>query len=327
MNYMEKKKVLFFGLGSIGKKHLNILIENYDFDLYAFRSDKGNPVKSVENIYDFDEAININPDIVFITNPPHLHIKTALSCLKAGIKNYFIEKPLSHSTEDLDIFQAECKKLNAYIYLGFDMRHTQVFKRLKELASERINELFYCYSLCSSYMPKWRPGRDYRKLYSSFKEQGGGVILDLAHEFDYNEGLFGKIISIKGIYGKISNLEIESEDFCDVSVQFQNKITCIIHLDYFSPYEERYIKMYTPTELIIGDFINKKVKIININGEKNDESFNYDGNSVFKDQMSFFLNKVEIGKHNFEYIKDAKELQEKMIKFKNNTLMIKRNSK
>ena len=66
---VEKLKVLFFGLGSIGTKHLSILQRDYDFDLYAYRSRENPPVPDIKNIYALEKALEINPDIVFITNP------------------------------------------------------------------------------------------------------------------------------------------------------------------------------------------------------------------------------------------------------------------
>ncbi|MFX1494064.1 MAG: Gfo/Idh/MocA family protein, partial [Promethearchaeota archaeon] len=187
------RKILFFGLGSIGTRHLTLLKKNYNYEIYAYRTNKDNPNKNVINIYDLDDALHSNPDIVFITNPTYLHINTALSCLKAGMKNFFIEKPLSHSLEKLDIFEEEVKKSGALVYVGYVMRHHPMIKYLKKLIEEKSEGIFYSQTRSSSFLPKWRPGVDYRKSYSSKREQGGGVILDLSHEFDYNQFLFGKI--------------------------------------------------------------------------------------------------------------------------------------
>ena len=255
------KSILFFGLGSIGTRHLRLLKKNFNYKIYAFRTNRDKANANVINIYDLDEALRIKPDIVFITNPTYLHITTALTCLKAGIKYFFIEKPLSHTLEKLDVFTEEVKKSGALVYVGYVMRHHPMIKYLKKLIEERIGEIFYSQTKSSSFLPNWRPEIDYRKSYSSRRNEGGGVILDVSHEFDYNQYLFGRIESISGFYGKISNLEIDTEDFCDVFLKYENNIFASIHLDYFSKIDRRFIRILTFKEEILADLINKEIII------------------------------------------------------------------
>ncbi|MFW9947293.1 MAG: Gfo/Idh/MocA family protein [Candidatus Odinarchaeota archaeon] len=317
------RKILFFGLGSIGTRHLALLKKNYNYEIYAYRTNKDIPNKNVINIYDLDDALQSNPDIVFITNPTYLHIKTALSCLKAGMKNFFIEKPLSHSLEKLDIFEEEVKKSGALVYVGYVMRHHPMIKYLKKLIEEKSEEIFYSQTKSSSFLPKWRPGVDYRKSYSSKREQGGGVILDLSHEFDYNQFLFGKIHSISGVYGKLSNLEIDSEDFCDVFLKFESNILATIHLDYFSNIDKRLIRILTFKEEILADLINKEIIIGSSQGIKK-KKFNFEINNIFEEQLKYFIDGVENQSKEIDNLKETKELLEKILEFKNKNKMITR---
>jgi len=315
------RKILFFGLGSIGTRHLRLLTKNYNHEIYAYRTNREVSNDFVKNIYDLDEALQINPDIVFITNPTYLHISTALSCLRAGIKNFFIEKPLSHSLEKLDIFAEEVKKSGALVYVGYVMRHHPMIKYLKKLMEETNEEIFYSQTKSSSFLPKWRPGVDYRKVYSSKRKQGGGVILDLSHEFDYNQYLFGKINSISGVYGKVSNLEIDAEDFCDVFLKFENKTFATIHLDYFSNTDKRLIRILTFKEEILADLINKEITIYSDQGIKK-KKFNFEINDIFEEQLKYFLDGVENQSKEIDNLKETKELLEKILGFKNKNKMI-----
>ena len=46
--------------------------------------------------------------------------------------------------------------------------------------------------MCHSYLPQWRK-KNYKKSYSSNAKLGGGVSLDLSHEIDYIQWIFGNI--------------------------------------------------------------------------------------------------------------------------------------
>lgn len=302
-------------------RHLRLLKKNYDHRIYAYRTSKGNPVPGITNIYELEEALELNPDIAFITNPTSLHIETAITCLKAGIKNLFIEKPLSNTLKNLDMFSKEVKNSSAIIYVGYCMRHNPVLKRLKALVDERRNQIYYAQTINSSYLPNWRPGRDYRSVYSAKKEFGGGIIFELIHEFDYNEWFFGKIKSIRGIYGKISDLEIETEDFCDVNLHFERNTVATIHLDYFSYNIKRLIRLLTTDEEIIADMVKKEI-IIKSNNEIKKENFNFERDDYFKYQLKYFLDAVENQSKSIDNLEDAKDLLVKLIEFKKNNAMI-----
>lgn len=316
MQISKNTKILFFGLGSIGKRHLRLLKKKNECFIYAYRTKKRNQIQNVENIYDINKALLIRPDIVFITNPTFLHVETALRCLKEGIKYIFIEKPLSNSLKDLEVLLKETEKARALVYVGYNLRHNPILKRLKQLFEERKNEVFFVRTHCASYLPNWRPEQDYRMVSSSKKDEGGGVILDISHEFDYNEWIFGKIKSIEGIYGKISGLEIDSEDFCDVTLKFENKkLIGKIYLDYFSHKTERWIKIISNSEEIIADLVRKEIRIISESGVQK-ESFNFDRDYTYEHQLNYFFKGIENDSRDINNLKDAKELLEKLLEFK-----------
>ena len=317
----KRKKVLFFGLGSIGKRHLALLKKNYDYEIFAYRKIKKDTIGGVKNLYNINDIFKIDADIAFVTNPTHLHIKTALLCLENGVKNIFIEKPLTHNLNDIDKFMKKADKNEVLIYVGHVLRYNPVLIRLKGLIDELIDKVFYSFTFCRSYLPEWHTGRDYREIYSSKKDQGGGVILDLIHEFDFNQWLFGKIKLITGQYGKISPLEIDSEDFCDLSIVFENNINGFIHLDYFSRHNQRKISVLTKNKEIIADLINNEILIINGKGIKK-VNFNFEIDYIYELQLEDFLNAVENEAKDFGNLKESEELIKKLINFKNNNKMI-----
>lgn len=56
-------KVVFFGLGSIGKRHAKILIENYRHDLYVFRSGVNDAptILGIQELHSWDDIEKLKP--------------------------------------------------------------------------------------------------------------------------------------------------------------------------------------------------------------------------------------------------------------------------
>jgi predicted dehydrogenase len=265
---MEKKstdnlKILFFGLGSIGKKHAQIIKKNFNFHLYAYRTNKGQEKNdlNIQEFYDVDEAFSIKPDIAFITNPTFLHVSTALECVQRNI-SFFMEKPISHTLANLNQLEQELTKRKLFTYIGYNLRFHRVISNLKKIVSTKEKPIYFRVT-CSSYLPSWRPEQDYQKSYSAKQELGGGVILDLSHEFDYLSWLFGGIKDIKGHYDKISNLNIESEDMVEAEVTCNSNIKGSVHLDNFSRNNERKIQIYYDDEYLEANLLDNTIKRLN----------------------------------------------------------------
>lgn len=310
-------KVVFFGLGSIGKKHAKIIQDNYDHELFAYRTNKGqeeNTLK-IQEYDNLEDIFALKPDIAFITNPTFLHTETALECAKKNIA-LFIEKPISHSLKNSDLLEKEIKKRKLFSYVAYNMRFHPVITHLKELVSEE-NQAIHFKVVCSSYLPDWRPRQDYTKSYSAKKEMGGGVLLDSSHEFDYIKWLFGDIKTIEGKCGKISNLDIDTEDVVDAEIVCITDIKGDLHLDYFSKEKERKIQVFYNDKYLEGDLINNTIKIVEhgkekiVKKEKNLED-------TYKMQIDYFfeqyLNKEYNIMNNFS---EALKTFKKIMDFKN----------
>ena len=138
-----------------------------------------------------------------------------------------------------------------------------------------LDEINSIRCICSTYLPEWHPNEDYRKSYSAKKELGGGVSIDLIHEWDYLTYLFGKPNQIFSILDKISNLEIDTEDIAIYIAKYENYLL-ELHLDYFGRYPMREIVIFQNDETIVADILNNKIifknngKIIDFSEERND---------------------------------------------------------
>jgi predicted dehydrogenase len=112
-----------------------------------------------------------------------------------------------------------------------------------------------------------------KKLIS--EEQGGGVSIDLIHEWDYLCYLFGNPKKVLNIKGRFSNLEIDNEDLSVYIAEYQNMVA-EVHLDYFGRQSIREIQLFMPDDTVVADLIQSEIrflksgKIISFNEERND---------------------------------------------------------
>lgn len=249
-------EVLFVGLGSIGTRHLRNLFavakeKGVQVQADALRSSMRPLAEDVEGLLraqyvSYDQLGHY--DAAFITNPTHLHAHT-LAELAGKVDCFFIEKPIFEGT-GYDLEQLGLGP-NQKAYVAAPMRWCGTFLALKKLMptlrpySARV--------ICSSYLPDWRPGVDYRKVYSAHKDMGGGVTIDLIHEWDYMVELFGKPLESYNFKGTYSDLEIDSDDLSVYIARYPNMLA-EIHLDYFGRTYRRTIELFCADGTVTADF-------------------------------------------------------------------------
>lgn len=261
-------KVLFVGLGSIGKRHFNNLrLIMPDCRIDALRQSP-DMLDGLENVYTSYEEIKADYDIAFITNPTKLHYET-INKLSKKVKNMFIEKPIFDKIQESEFSEG----IN---YVACPLRYSDAVKELKKYSQE--NKIFAFRAICSSYLPNWRKTGDYRKCYSANADMGGGVELDLIHEIDYLKWIFGKFDLVKRISGKKSNLEITSDDIAVYT--FENKsVIGSLHLDYFGRTTKREIEVYTKDETKVFDLTKST-------------------NDIYIEELNYFLNLIKTKEKN-----------------------------
>jgi len=306
-------KIVFFGLGSIGRRHAKILIEDFDYDLYALRSgksEKGNDL-NIKEIYSWEKVRKLEPDVAFITNPTFMHIDTALKCAESGAA-LFIEKPLDSSSEKLGLLIEEIKRRGLTTYVAYNMRFNPIIEFLKEyLKSKKV-----CHASVynSSYLPNWRSGKNQINSYSAQKAEGGGVVLDLSHEFDYIDYLFGSIKEIKGIFDRAANVTRDAEDFLDGAIKTE-KTYVNLHLDFLSRHTERTIKIDCEKEYIFANLIKGRVEFQKGARNVKAKHFEIDRNEIHKKQIEYFFKNIN-NPAMMNNLTDASILFRKIVEFK-----------
>lgn len=250
---------LFVGIGSIAKRHIRNLRElcGNRIHITALRRGGRDTASSVlmpidRVVYSKDE-LERQYDAIFITNPTSEHYGT-LEALLPYSDHFFIEKPVFRTgEEDLQRFILPSKKY----YVASPLRYTNVIQYLKENVD--FSRIYAMCCISSSYLPDWRPGTDYRTTYSAHRELGGGVSIDLIHEWDYINYLIGRPRELKSIVGKKSELEINSDDVAVYIADYPGMVV-EVHLDYFGREPIRRITLFGRDDTITADLISQRIE-------------------------------------------------------------------
>ncbi len=299
---------LFVGLGSIGTRHLKNLkqLAPGGVRVHALRSDLSRPLREgaepllEKQFTDLSEALP-HYDLAFITNPTSLHAE-ALAQLKGRAETLFIEKPI-FSAEQAGADLGKLLPPGQKAYVAAPMRWSAVMMAVREWLQN--NPALAPYSarvICSSYLPGWRPGVDYRTVYSAHRAMGGGVTIDLIHEWDYLVSLFGKPLEIRNFKGTYSELEVDSDDLSIYIARWPHMLG-EVHLDYFGRTYRRSLELFTPAGTLTADFGAATLTLPDGTVQDYKESTD----AWYKREMTYFLQYAQSGSG--ESVNSPKEAQ------------------
>lgn len=304
MIVMKNYKLCFVGVGSIAKRHISNIKNHIDgnFTIDAFRSSK-RPLNEdiaeyIDNEYYSYDDLPDDYDAIFITNPTKLHYES-LERLNDNSNNFFIEKPL---VDISDVDKEPDIDFSKTYYVACPIRHSSVISYLKDnLDMESVNGV-RC--ICSTYLPSWHPDEDYTKSYSAKRELGGGVSIDLIHEWDYLTYLFGMPDDLFCFLDKVSSLDIETEDI-SIYIAKYGEMLLELHLDYFGRFPIREIMIFTEDDTIVADIQNNVVRYLN-----GDEviDFSEKRNDYQIEELRYFFKLINEDVNNINDIENALEV-------------------
>lgn len=284
---MDKLKVCFIGVGSIARRHirnLHTVCENRGIELSIDSVRRiAQPIDGVDMVYtDIPQG---KYDAIFITNPTEMHLET-LKAYQGHSKSFFIEKPVVSMPQIEQAKNFICQDDSVY-YVACPLRYNAVIQWIKENVNP--HDVISVRSISSSYLPEWRLGQDYRNTYSAHKDMGGGVSIDLIHEWDYLSYLFGWPERVYSLIGKKSNLDIDSDDYAIYIAEYADKIA-ELHLDYFGRKTIREVQLFIRDDTIVGDIANNRLSFL-VSGKVID--FHEERDDFQRRELECFLDMVE----------------------------------
>lgn len=238
---MNKIKTLLLGLGRIGTTlendpyryhpctHAGVLLSPFgkkNFILSGIHDIEEEKVQSFlqqwklkpEKVPHTPEEIEKTSfDLAIIASTSDSHLELALRCLKNGIKNLLIEKPLVRNLKELQILKKEVQKQNAKIWVNHERRYHFLYRYVKEtVLSSKYGELR---TVKASVLTSFRdPGH-------GFDSSGGGPLLhDGTHAIDFIDFLLSESPSKIDSALQYAWQDSKIEERAVATLQFPNQV-------------------------------------------------------------------------------------------------------
>ncbi len=289
-------RVLVAGCGSAGSRHARNMAAQGVENIRLFDPDRQRAERLAKEIgartYEsVDSALDKGCDAVVVATPPLDHLSTSLKAVEVGA-HLLIEKPLSTSTDGVAELLEKAEDANLVLMVAYNLRFLPALMRVKDLVeSGAIGRLLTVHAEFGQYLPTWRPTSDYRKNYITSGDEGGGIILEESHEFDYVRWLAGEVTSVYCAAGKLSDLEMQSEDSAVVTMRHEGNTISSLSIDCTQRGYRRAARLVGTEATINWDF-NTGTEIIDNGNQRSFEPLVSDLGPTYVDEMRVFLESV-----------------------------------
>jgi predicted dehydrogenase len=253
------RRIAVIGCGSIGRRHLANLLTLGASEIIGCDPDPGRRAEvaaglGVACLADLAAVWDRRPDAVVVAVPTSLHLPVALRAAECGC-HLFVEKPLADRLDGTDRLVALLRDRGLVSLVGCNMRFHPGLRTLKRMLDEgAIGRVVAARVEFGQYLPDWHPTEDYRQGYSARKDLGGGIILDAIHELDYIRWMLGEVRAVTCLAGKLSGLEIETEDTAAILLSFVSGAIGEVHLDYVQRAYRRTCQLIGEAGTLLWDY-------------------------------------------------------------------------
>lgn len=206
------------GLGSIGRRHAANLASIHPTARFTVVRHQGGEDDFTRGlgarvVTDLTELLDEDIDLAVLATPSANHIDTLPALLERGWP-LLVEKPVVTNVADCDRIAGMLRDApRAVRAAGFNLRHLPSIGEIRDrLVAGELGRIVRASFIAGQWLPDWRPGTDYRASYSADARRGGGVELDLSHEFDLARWFFGELDVDFARGGRFSDLELRSND-------------------------------------------------------------------------------------------------------------------
>lgn len=254
-------KVGVFGVGHLGKFHLNNWKEIEGVKLVGFYDPSEKTAKDVVEKYgikrynDVDKLIDAC-DAIDIVAPTNHHFYLCEKVIRKG-KHVFVEKPLANTIEEGRMLVNMAREANIKMQVGHVERFNPAFLALKNMS---LNPMFIEVHRLAQFNPR---GTEV------------SVILDLMiHDIDIILNLVKS--DVKNISASGVAVLTDTPDIANVRMEFNNGCVANLTSSRISMRKMRKMRMFQKDSYIAVDFLEKKTEIIKLKQDDDKDVFAFD---------------------------------------------------
>ncbi len=282
--------IFIIGKSDIALRHYNLIKQVYKKKIYFISQNKILMEKKKRNFIStkIKFSKNFKPFMVIISSPSNSHLYYLKIFLNKA-KFILIEKPLSNNFKSAQIFynNVKLKTIKSKILVGYNMRHMQILKKFKELIEKKVlGEIFFVECIVGKSLKLWRKGN--LNFACTKNKTGGGVLLELSHELDYLNWIFGNLKVINSFINPKKFFKFNVEQNVFITLKARN-FPISIGMDLIREYPERICKVICKNGTIIMDLIENKIIIRNKTKISYLKFSNNDLNLSYKKQINYLL--------------------------------------
>ena len=256
-------RILIVGYGSAGKRYHKIIKKKfYPIELKIFSLNKNN--KDSIFLKNKSEIKNFHPQLSIICTPATKRVEIIKFLIELK-SHLLIEKPLASNLKEAKRISNYLKKKNLIIKIGYNLRFLNSLNTLNNfIKSQKLGKIYFVDIFAGQNLLEWRKNSNYKNTVSAKKQLGGGVLLELSHEIDYANWIFGDFSRIFCKIFKVSNLKIDVEDTAKFLLFSKKKYSINISIDFCR--KNRIRKCYVTAENgnLIWDGLKNKLLFFNI---------------------------------------------------------------
>jgi predicted dehydrogenase len=254
-------KIGVFGVGHLGKFHLNNWKEIKDIELVGFYDPGDDVSQEVSEKYQLARFIDAERlmdavDAVDVVAPTNVHHELCKMAIRKG-KHVFVEKPLANTMDEAKELVKLVRESNIKFQVGHVERFNPAYLAVKQL---ELNPMFIEVHRLAQFNPR---GTEV------------SVILDLMiHDIDIILGMVQsevKMISASGVA-----VMTDTPDIANVRIEFNNGCVANLTSSRISMKKMRKMRLFQKDAYIGIDFLNKKTEIIKLKSPQDVDAFSFD---------------------------------------------------